>query len=61
MFFQHLLWLRNCSNKAAKSRGLLHHTGMENRLLKNHDIPIYQIDIQGVRGNGLVRKAIGTL
>ena len=31
-------------------------TGMENRLLKQHDIPIYQIDIQGVRGNGLVRK-----
>ena len=33
-------------------------SGMENRLLKNHDIPIYQIDIQGVRGNGLVRKLI---
>ena len=32
--------------------------GMENRLLKNHDIPLYQIDIQGVRGNGLVRKAL---
>ncbi len=31
-------------------------SGMENRLLKNHNIPIYQIDIQGVRGNGLVRK-----
>ena len=31
-------------------------TGMENRLLKQHDIPIYQIDIQGVRGNGLLRK-----
>ncbi|QIO07702.1 undecaprenyldiphospho-muramoylpentapeptide beta-N-acetylglucosaminyltransferase [Acinetobacter lanii] len=31
-------------------------SGMENRLLKQHDIPIYQIDIQGVRGNGLVRK-----
>jgi len=31
-------------------------TGMENRLLKNHDIPIYQIDIQGVRGNGILRK-----
>ena len=30
--------------------------GMENRLLKNHNIPIYQIDIQGVRGNGVVRK-----
>ncbi|WP_347460870.1 undecaprenyldiphospho-muramoylpentapeptide beta-N-acetylglucosaminyltransferase [Acinetobacter thermotolerans] len=30
--------------------------GMENRLLKNHNIPIYQIDIQGVRGNGIVRK-----
>jgi len=33
-------------------------TGMENRLLKNHDIPIYQIDIQGVRGNGAVRKLL---
>lgn len=33
-------------------------TGMENRLLKNHDISIYQIDIQGVRGNGLVRKVL---
>lgn len=32
--------------------------GMENRLLKNHNIPIYQIDIQGVRGNGFVRKAL---
>ena len=32
--------------------------GMENRLLKQHDIPIYQIDIQGVRGNGLVRKLL---
>lgn len=31
-------------------------TGMENRLLKQHDIPIYQIDIQGVRGNGVLRK-----
>ncbi len=31
-------------------------TGMENRLLKNHNIPIYQINIQGVRGNGLIRK-----
>ena len=31
-------------------------TGMENRLLQQHDIPIYQIDIQGVRGNGIVRK-----
>ncbi|WP_410487511.1 undecaprenyldiphospho-muramoylpentapeptide beta-N-acetylglucosaminyltransferase [Acinetobacter sp. SAAs470] len=33
-------------------------SGMENRLLKNHSIPIYQIDIQGVRGNGLVRKLV---
>lgn len=32
--------------------------GMENRLLKNHSIPIYQIDIQGVRGNGVVRKVL---
>ncbi|TCM68745.1 UDP-N-acetylglucosamine-N-acetylmuramylpentapeptide N-acetylglucosamine transferase [Acinetobacter calcoaceticus] len=31
-------------------------TGMENRLLKQHDIPICQIDIQGVRGNGVLRK-----
>ena len=31
-------------------------TGMENRLLQQHDIPIYQIDIQGVRGNGVIRK-----
>jgi UDP-N-acetylglucosamine--N-acetylmuramyl-(pentapeptide) pyrophosphoryl-undecaprenol N-acetylglucosamine transferase len=31
-------------------------TGMENRLLKQHDIAIYQINIQGVRGNGLLRK-----
>ena len=30
--------------------------GMENRLLKDQNIPIYQIDIQGVRGNGAVRK-----
>lgn len=30
--------------------------GMENRLLKHENIPIYQIDIQGVRGNGLFRK-----
>lgn len=30
--------------------------GMENRLLQQHDIPIHQIDIQGVRGNGIVRK-----
>lgn len=30
--------------------------GMENRLLKQHGIPIYHIDIQGVRGNGLLRK-----
>ena len=33
-------------------------SGMENRLLQNHNIPIYQIDIQGVRGNGLMRKAL---
>lgn len=31
-------------------------TGMENRLLENQNIPIYQIDIQGVRGNGVIRK-----
>lgn len=31
-------------------------TGMENRLLKDQNIPIYQIDIQGVRGNGILRK-----
>lgn len=31
-------------------------SGMENRLLAQHDIPIFQIKIQGVRGNGLVRK-----
>lgn len=31
-------------------------SGMENRLLENQNIPIYHIDIQGVRGNGLVRK-----
>lgn len=31
---------------------------MENRLLKNQDIPIYQVDIQGVRGNGVVRKLL---
>jgi UDP-N-acetylglucosamine--N-acetylmuramyl-(pentapeptide) pyrophosphoryl-undecaprenol N-acetylglucosamine transferase len=31
---------------------------MENRLLKNQNIPIYQIDIQGVRGNGVVRKLL---
>ena len=31
-------------------------TGMENRLLKDHEIPLYHIDIQGVRGNGIVRK-----
>ncbi|KJV39789.1 undecaprenyldiphospho-muramoylpentapeptide beta-N-acetylglucosaminyltransferase [Acinetobacter brisouii] len=33
-------------------------TGMENRLLKDQNIPIYQIDIQGVRGNGLLRKLV---
>lgn len=33
-------------------------TGMENRLLQQHDIPIYQIDIQGVRGNGIARKLL---
>ncbi|MDQ1209052.1 undecaprenyldiphospho-muramoylpentapeptide beta-N-acetylglucosaminyltransferase [Acinetobacter baylyi] len=32
--------------------------GMENRLLKDQNIPIYQIDIQGVRGNGAVRKLL---
>ena len=31
-------------------------TGMENRLLQQHHIPIYQINIKGVRGNGIVRK-----
>lgn len=36
-------------------------TGMENRLLQQHDIPIYQIDIQGVRGNGLVRKLLAPI
>lgn len=32
--------------------------GMENRLLEQHEIPIYHIDIQGVRGNGLLRKLL---
>lgn len=32
--------------------------GMENRLLKDQNIPLYQIDIQGVRGNGAVRKLL---
>ncbi len=31
---------------------------MENRLLKDQNIPLYQIDIQGVRGNGAVRKLL---
>lgn len=31
-------------------------TGMENRLLQQQPIDIYQINIQGVRGNGLLRK-----
>lgn len=30
--------------------------GMENRLLENESIPMYHVDIQGVRGNGLMRK-----
>ena len=30
--------------------------GMENRLLQDQKIPIYQIDIQGIRGNGILRK-----
>lgn len=33
-------------------------TGMENRLLQQHQIPIYQINIQGVRGNGIIRKLV---
>lgn len=32
--------------------------GMENRLLQNENIELYQIDIQGVRGNGFIRKAL---
>lgn len=36
-------------------------TGMENRLLQQHDIPIYQIDIQGVRGNGIARKLLAPI
>ncbi|MCF9046150.1 undecaprenyldiphospho-muramoylpentapeptide beta-N-acetylglucosaminyltransferase [Acinetobacter nectaris] len=33
--------------------------GMENRLLQNEKtIPIYPIDIQGVRGNGFIRKIV---
>ncbi|MEB3753126.1 undecaprenyldiphospho-muramoylpentapeptide beta-N-acetylglucosaminyltransferase [Acinetobacter sp. MD2(2019)] len=32
--------------------------GMENRLLKDQNIPMYHIDIQGVRGNGAVRKLL---
>ncbi|KAF7276194.1 hypothetical protein GWI33_010829 [Rhynchophorus ferrugineus] len=47
--------------KALQQRGhqvswLATPTGMENRLLQQHNIPIYQIDIQGIRGNGLLRK-----
>ncbi|MDO4222787.1 MAG: undecaprenyldiphospho-muramoylpentapeptide beta-N-acetylglucosaminyltransferase [Acinetobacter sp.] len=33
-------------------------TGMENRLLEQEQITIHQIDIQGVRGNGIVRKLL---
>lgn len=32
--------------------------GMENRLLQNENIPIYRINIQGVRGNGFIRKIV---
>lgn len=32
--------------------------GMENRLLKDQNIPIYQIDIQGVRGNEIGRAHV---
>lgn len=35
--------------------------GMENRLLEKESIPIYQIDIQGVRGNGVMRKLAAPL
>lgn len=31
-------------------------TGMENRLLQQENIEIHQINIQGLRGNGIVRK-----
>lgn len=33
-------------------------TGMENRLLAEENIQLYQIDIQGVRGNGFLRKLL---
>lgn len=48
--------------KALQARGhkvswLATPTGMENRLLQRHnDIPVHQIQIQGVRGNGILRK-----
>lgn len=55
MFSLRLLLPNNCNRMAAKS-WLATPTGMENRLLKDQNIPIYQIDIQGVRGNGILRK-----
>lgn len=33
-------------------------TGMENRLLEQENIQIHQINIQGVRGNGILRKLL---
>ena len=56
MFFQHWLLPKQLQQDGCQVSWLATPTGMENRLLKDQNIPIYQIDIQGVRGNGILRK-----
>lgn len=56
--FPALAVAKNLQQQGIEVSWLATPAGMENRLLKNQNIPIYQIDIQGVRGNGFVRKAL---
>src|SRR5690606_28166394 len=56
--FPALAVAKNLQQQGIEVSWLATPAGMENRLLKNQNIPVYQIDIQGVRGNGFVRKAL---
>jgi UDP-N-acetylglucosamine--N-acetylmuramyl-(pentapeptide) pyrophosphoryl-undecaprenol N-acetylglucosamine transferase len=54
--FPALAVAKELQNRGCRVSWLATPSGMENRLLQDHPIAIYPIDIQGVRGNGLVRK-----
>lgn len=59
--FPALAVAKNLQSQGCQVSWLATPSGMENRLLEGQNIPLYSIDIQGVRGNGAVRKLMAPI